>query len=92
MDSEFNCLIPDKPLTRYEHFAVGVTTLGAFRGNFREATVSFKDEQMIISAKTDVVAGGNIVTVADIPIRDIGQIHCVSIKVSTQIKLAIFGA
>jgi lipoprotein NlpI len=90
MESEFHCLIPDKPLTRYEQFAVGVTTMGAFRGNFREATVSLKDNQMIISAKTDVVAGGKEVTIADIPIHDIAEIHCASIGVSTQRRLALF--
>jgi len=85
----FSCLIPDKPLTRYEQLVVGIGTGGAFRGNFRIAAVDFVDDQLAVKAATDKVAGGVTVTVATTATRDITEIRATPIPFGFQMEAVL---
>lgn len=84
----FSCLIPDRALTGYEQFAVGMTTGGAFRDIFRSAEASFENGEVIVRLQTDVVAGGNEVIAAKIPIKDITDVRISPVPVGEQVRAA----
>lgn len=86
----FNCLIPDGPLTGYEKFAVGMTTGGAYRGMLRPATMFIESQLLILRAQTDVIAGGNVVTVAKMPLSELGQIRRTPISTASQMRTVIW--
>jgi hypothetical protein len=90
MNTQFDCLIPDRPLTGYEQFAVGTTTRGAYRGIFRDARVSIEGDELFVRAKTDIAAGGSEVIAVKLPVKDIIEVRLSPFPVNKQI-LTAFG-
>jgi hypothetical protein len=85
----FDCLIPDIAVSKWEQFTVGVTTGGATRGTFRPATVTIENETILLSTETAAVAGGNSVTVAQMPLADCNQVLRIPLSTDSQFRAVI---
>jgi len=85
MKQSFNCFIPDEPVTRWEQIEVGLTTMGAFRGVWREATANFDEKNLEIFAEDNE---GKRIEVNNIPIHEISRIGFEKISLKNQIKAA----
>ena len=84
-----DCLIANSPLSRAENVLVGITSAGAFEGSLRSAMLRIEGGRIELVARTEVVAGDTIISLANLEISKISSVHYSPLSIRDQFKSTI---
>jgi hypothetical protein len=85
-EQSFDCKIPDTPLNKTESVQIGLTSMGAYRGNFRNAAIRIIDGELRLSAKD---ANGNKNDLLKVDVPKVTKISSSPINLGSQVSLSV---